>query len=276
MSLAGSNLMASLKGKGLEIMVFCIPGKEQRNAYSELKGKTTGTWGGPWPPSSPQIPHPLLQCGWRVWGRYTCSPWMVTDRHQTDQTLQIFWSFMSPSPIFFLLIMVVKPLTYCKHVLTSLFLQQPSQIDTFPIYLSIFITGTCFVDLKNRHCLYLNWHTWKMKHDLDPTNRGLSGSFSVCAFTQQKACSPRSPCWEHTASWGRRSLLKSALQSLDPGGFAFAGLWSPGSGVWAGPASFQSPLLRTLETFVSGDSILSTRLSWHYFDQLAWPSFYLI
>ena len=46
--------------------------------------------------------------------------------------------------------MVVKPLTYCMHVLTGLFLQKPSQIDTFPIsiYLFIFITGTCFVNLK--------------------------------------------------------------------------------------------------------------------------------
>lgn len=87
MSFVGSSLIASLKGKGLEIMVFCTPEKEQRNAYSELKGKTAGTWGDPWPRSSPQIPHPLLQCGWRVWGRYTCSPWMVTDTHQT---LQIF------------------------------------------------------------------------------------------------------------------------------------------------------------------------------------------
>ena len=35
--------------------------------------------------------------------------------------------------------MIVKPLTYCMHVLTSLFLQQPSQIDTFPISIYLFI-----------------------------------------------------------------------------------------------------------------------------------------
>lgn len=35
---------------------------------------------------------------------------------------------------------------------------------------------------------------------------------------------PGAACWEHTASWGRRSFLKAALQSLDPGGFAFADL----------------------------------------------------
>lgn len=39
--------MASLKDKGLGITVFCVPGKQQRHAYSELKGTTPGTSGDP-------------------------------------------------------------------------------------------------------------------------------------------------------------------------------------------------------------------------------------
>ena len=208
-------------------MVFCTPGKEQRNAYSEVKWKTTGTWGDPWPPSSLQVPHPLLQCGWRVWGRYTCSPWMVTDRHQTYQMLQIFWSFMSPSPIFFLLIMVVKPLTYCMHVLTGLFLQKPSQIDTFPISIYLFIYfyyWYMFCKFKNRHCLYLNWHTWKMKMTWIPRTAVSVVPSLYVRLPSSRPAVPGAASWEHTASWGQEELPEAALQSLDPGGFAFADL----------------------------------------------------
>lgn len=35
---------------------------------------------------------------------------------------------------------------------------------------------------------------------------------------------PGAASWEHTASWGQEELPEAALQSLDPGGFAFADL----------------------------------------------------
>lgn len=91
----------------------------------------------------------------------------MTESRQAEQMLQILWSLHICSPIFFFLVMVAKLYvnSYCARVLTDLSSRQPYQAGaffSFFLFLFYFFTGTCFTDLKNRHCVVLNWHIWKM------------------------------------------------------------------------------------------------------------------